>query len=174
MNHYNTFWQRVGAALIDGMALGLLVFLAKLILNLYTNESEIVGRLLDNIFYFCYSFYLHGRFGQTFGKMAFSIKVVLHDDESQAIGFHNAFKRESVWIFLTAISYIPVFRDLSFVDSITFFWFLAEIITMLFNEKRRAVHDYLANSVVIDIRSYTKWEQSFYTEQKIKPESNDQ
>jgi len=32
-------------------------------------------------------------------------------------------------------------------------WGLAEIVSMLFNKKRRAIHDYLANSVVIDVKA---------------------
>jgi uncharacterized RDD family membrane protein YckC len=35
-------------------------------------------------------------------------------------------------------------------------WLLAELITMLFNKKRRAIHDFLGNSVVIDSRVYVK------------------
>jgi len=37
-------------------------------------------------------------------------------------------------------------------------WTLAEIISMLFNKKRRAIHDFLANSVVIDVKVYSNAE----------------
>jgi hypothetical protein len=30
------------------------------------------------------------------------------------------------------------------------------------------MHDFLAGSVVIDVRTYSKWEQSYYAEQKLK------
>jgi uncharacterized RDD family membrane protein YckC len=36
-----------------------------------------------------------------------------------------------------------------FVPLIILCWFLAEVITMLTNEKRRALHDFLAGTVVI-------------------------
>ncbi len=37
------------------------------------------------------------------------------------------------------------------IGSIHFIWFGVEIITMLTNEKRRALHDFIARSVVVKI-----------------------
>ncbi len=40
----------------------------------------------------------------------------------------------------------PIMRA---IDSLLAIWFLAELFTMLGNERRRAIHDILANSVVV-------------------------
>jgi uncharacterized RDD family membrane protein YckC len=115
-----------------------------------------------------YSVFLHGKFGQTIGKIFFKIKVVVNENESEVIGYYRSIKRDSILIIFTAISYLPYFNAFIFFDYVSVFWFLSEIITTLFNEKRRAMHDFLAGSVVIDVRTYSKWEQSYYAEQKLK------
>ena len=40
----------------------------------------------------------------------------------------------------------------SFIQSLYFYWLLAELIVMLLNRKRRALHDFVAGTVVISLR----------------------
>jgi uncharacterized RDD family membrane protein YckC len=46
----------------------------------------------------------------------------------------------------------PDFFNLhSYIAFADFAWFVAEILTMLSNEKRRAIHDFIAGTVVVRI-----------------------
>lgn len=105
----------------------------------------------------------HGKYGQTLGKKAMKIKV-LDISEEKLIGYKRAFLRELV-AFLVSVSvslylmsqiwdlpakeaeeYTNYYR-ISFYISVI--WFLIEIVTTLTNKKYRAVHDYIAGSVVV-------------------------
>ena len=91
--------------------------------------------------------------------------MVSHADETQLIGIVNSFKRDSIGIALSLTGIL--FKHLNFETSnsgrylflfSTFGWTPAEIVSMLFNKKRRAIHDFLANSVVIDVKEYSNTE----------------
>lgn len=111
-----------------------------------------------------YSIYLHGRFGQTVGKMATRVRVVNALTE-EPITFRRASLRDCVPILLSIPlliynSYLlliefPV-RESSALNElanwtiyIRVIWWLVELITMLTNDKRRAVHDFIAGTVVV-------------------------
>ena len=111
-----------------------------------------------------YSVYLHGRFGQTVGKMVTRVRVVNALTE-EPITVRHALLRDCVPILISIPlliynSYLlliesPV-RESSTINELanwTFYiggiWWLVEIITMLTNNKRRAVHDFIAGTVVV-------------------------
>ena len=110
----------------------------------------------DGLFYF-YSIFLLYKFGQTLGKKITNVIVLSYTDESKLIGLANSFKRDSIGILMSTIAlFLRVYNinDTPFSQYLILFstsgWLLAELITMLFNKKRRAIHDFLGNSVVID------------------------
>lgn len=88
-------------------------------------------------------------------------------NEIDFIGYKRAILRELPWIITTIAALIYMFwflfilrnlsinnviekyNDFSFIISFT--WLILELITMLTNSKRRALHDWLAKSVVIKI-----------------------
>jgi hypothetical protein len=91
------------------------------------------------------------------------LKVLDGNDETSYIGFARALKRDSPLLIseVLAIIYMlitvennpagfddqdPIIRG---IDSLFGIWGIAELITMLGNERRRAIHDILANSVVV-------------------------
>ena len=92
---------------------------------------------------------------------------VLDIGEQKTIGYWRAFIRESVWviadisglIYLAYASYTANVNDRELIRSVyedytsytILVWFLLELITMLFNSKRRAFHDYIARSVVVNL-----------------------
>jgi uncharacterized RDD family membrane protein YckC len=107
----------------------------------------------------------HGRYGQTIGKRLMGIQV-LSVNEQEVIGYRNAFLRECVWFFaqIAGIVYLivetmqspaPVAIQQTYFKSIvaliTSSWFILEVITMLLNKKRRALHDLIAGSIVVII-----------------------
>ena len=121
-----------------------------------------------------YSVYFHARYGQTLGKMAAGIKVVALD--GSPITLRQAFLRSSVDIILGLLSlavyangllHISVdnyaIRSIRFeqlrdfrkpwrwLDWLSDAWFWSEVVVILFNRKRRALHDFIAGTVVIRV-----------------------
>ena len=51
--------------------------------------------------------------------------------------------------FAIIFGYVGTESSVSSVDNVLLFWFLLEVGTMLLNEKRRALHDFIAGTVVV-------------------------
>lgn len=160
---YQTFWPRFWAIWIDLLVLLPISWLGNFIWN---RASSIPVLLLciwytfDTLLEIAYSIYFHGKCGQTPGKMVFSIKV-MDVSETRPIDYIQAIKRESIPLFAilvwlpfmlvaifngTYLSNTVVANNISFVMLI---WYFLEFATMLFNAKRRAIHDLIARSVVV-------------------------
>jgi len=164
---YRTFWPRVKAAIIDVIIVFLpITFLDYWVLtNLYKipNVFLFIWFIFSSFAYFIYSVLMHGVIGQTIGKMNCKIKVL--DISENKLSFRQAFLRDSIPILLTLIAVIFDVPDVLNKDNglyrqtysgvygvlryISYIWIMAEIATMLFNEKRRAIHDFIAQSVVV-------------------------
>ncbi len=165
MNKYRTSGARFGAAIIDAI-----VFIPITLLNNYLTEvlSSKAGLLiLWTVILMCiyqfYTIFLHGKYGQTFGKMAMGVKIVTYPEELP-ISYFQAFIRDLPYFFIYFLEtvilisiilfpYLAYSSSLSITLEVLNFaglaWLLLEIISMLFNEKRRAVHDFIAKTVVI-------------------------
>lgn len=157
---YRTFWPRFFASLIDGLIVGFSAFFVSL-LFLASDPSDRSIFFWDLFIEFLAYFYfiaMHANSGQTIGKKAMGVKVVRHIDEG-SIGWKAAYMRDIVplgllvllaIVYLSSDPYSPeAFAAEGYLDSIGGLWALAEIITMLTNEKRRALHDFVAGTVVI-------------------------
>ncbi|WP_258406869.1 RDD family protein [Shewanella rhizosphaerae] len=122
---------------------------------------------LNGVLFAVYSLLMHGYFGQTIGKMVMGVKVLDHQSETD-IDLWQAFRRESVNLALCILSVLILFAyqlvmtssgkvslGLSFVvisfALISVTWDLSEFVTMLFNDMRRAVHDFIGKTVVVRI-----------------------
>ena len=171
---YSTFGPRFVAAIIDGIIVTILsaalLFIGKQLATIVGNNADrldtIIG-YIDSVQFVAYSVLLHGLFGQTLGKMVVSVKVVDANTE-QDINFKQAVLRDCVPIFSVVFMLISSFYlseqaansgkipgwyfSLVFGFGVAYLvWHLLEIITMLFNKKRRALHDFIAGVVVINI-----------------------
>ncbi len=128
----------------------------------FTN-SDVTLAVISAFIYIAYSVYLTGVHGGTLGKKAMGITVLDGDDEQNYIGIKRAVIRDLPYIIAECVSIIyllvvfgsgdgialhtdPVMR---IIDNLIGIWAIAELITMLGNERRRAIHDILANSVVM-------------------------
>jgi uncharacterized RDD family membrane protein YckC len=154
---YHTFFPRLSAMLLDSYLMVPIrwleaVIIVKLSGGLY--EFFIWFILVDMILY---SILFHSVFGQTLGNNLVKVKVVNNNDESK-IGFKQAFIRDSVpLVIMTYLFFAGTYESLDLfgnqlvyiVTSAYFIWTLIEIITMLSNKKRRALHDYLAGTVCV-------------------------
>ena len=168
MDKYHTFGPRFWAGFIDG-----LVFLPISLSDTYLSSPArgsmilISWAIVSYSAYWLYSVSLHARFGQTLGKRAMHVKVMdISEERIPSLG--QAFLRDVGYIILNISSlvyfvYIVVAhkyvtgteqvnslpgRVLAFAS---LGWFLLEVITMLANSKRRAIHDLIAKTVVLKV-----------------------
>ncbi len=159
---YLTFWPRFWAPTIDSLVLWIptsfIPYLIFQISDLERNATIALYCFVVFIYYF-YGIYFHGAYGATIGKMMTKVTVVDSATEGP-ITFKQAFIRDFIAILLSIILVIYMFfadnstNNVNVYDSFYIFlipglWFLAEVITMLTNKKRRALHDYIAGTVVI-------------------------
>ena len=164
---YKTFWRRFFAVVIDGLFIWLVLFVECSILGISMFDSPKYIQAVNALQFSFYLIFMHGYFGQTLGKMVTGVKVVNNANESN-ISFYQSAMRESVglflnvfWVILAYIAMQAVYTNgevsNGFVYSamlfsiLTMLWGLAEFVTMLFNSKRRAVHDFIGKTVVICI-----------------------
>ncbi len=139
---------------------------------------------------------MHGTYGKTIGKMACKVKVVDYKTE-KPIGFKQAIIRDIIPVVFLFISMVldlffnpfqgavlstdqeprnAFFRVIHFIAVSMFaLWFLAELTTMLTNSKRRALHDFIAGTVVVrtnTIRKEGRIPESLQTESRREITSN--
>jgi uncharacterized RDD family membrane protein YckC len=124
-----SFLQRLGAALIDGVLVGIVVVVLSLALK---GAGYAIGVLLS-IGYFVY--FEGGETGQTFGKRALGIRVYDFTGGAGPIGYGRAFVR---WLG-RIVSSIPCYLG--------YLW-------MLWDKEKQTWHDKLASAVVVPVSAY--------------------
>jgi uncharacterized RDD family membrane protein YckC len=162
MLKYPTVAARFWAGAIDGIIFFLVELLGWSLFGSYESKAvTIVWIVLVNLLILLYSVLLHGFYGQTVGKMFLKIKVIDVSEQrnismKQAV-FRDIFYIISVLIYLPLVSYAILYDDrtpliinaLTVLDRAQLIWAVIEIITCLTNEKRRALHDFIAGTVVV-------------------------
>lgn len=170
-DRYRTFWPRFWAGLIDGLVFQTLAWLDHWVWGNVAASTVLVGWFLTSSFaILAYSIILHGLFGQTLGKRLLGVRV--YDIRGGKLSMRQAVLRDAVPLGLVAIGvavdlptvvsgrnpYDPAtfaFSKLSALQLLPLWgslvWFLVELLTMLLNPRRRAVHDLIAKSVVMRV-----------------------
>lgn len=167
VDKYDTFWRRFFAGLLDGIVLlpiGLLITFTRTdnIFNL------VLGTIAMHSIVYIYSVYFHYHSGQTYGKKWMNLRVI-DKNEKQLLTFEQSLKRDSIPIFLETIGILFISVQIirmghlpsknsfitQIIDWLGTIWFILEIVTMMTNDKRRALHDILADSVVIKDEYWT-------------------
>ena len=171
--NYATFWQRFAAAWIDVFVLLPLVFI-HVWLESISKAAAIVLVIPMTAAYCAYTIYCHGRFGQTVGKHAMNIRVMRTTGER--IGWREAWLRSAVDVVFAALGVISSFVALAAITNAEYYgvgwmqratnlqahqpawlawtfvagqiWVWSEVVVMLFNKRRRALHDFIAGTVV--------------------------
>lgn len=168
LDKYRTGGRRFAAGLVDGIVLLPIALINYWVLNPSRPIIVIATWLL--ISYpagWVYSVMMHSYYGQTIGKMACDIKVL--DISERPITVRQACLRDSMVIIINTVSlalslYVvltgsginsPDFKRMQgLIGFAATIWFTTEILTMLTNEKRRALHDFIAGTVVVRIASH--------------------
>lgn len=168
---YRTFGPRFWTGVVDTCVFLPVSFTASflLLLNLPRFLAAILV-IIQNLAWLVYTVAMHARYGQTIGKMVTKVRVIDSRTEGR-ISWGQAWLREGAPLFLSlglvgyqayaiisgqltpsAVENGQTFNEngptlwLSLVPG---FWFIAEVLTMLTNRKRRALHDFIAGTVVV-------------------------
>jgi len=171
---YAGFWPRLGSLLLDiviMLPLGALVFWADMHYRLFS-VYYLVPSILLGLFY---GVYLVQRFGGTPGKLIVGIRIRKLDGEP--VGYREAFLRylpDAILCLLMSIAWlVPLFhlsdteyRALTYLERskrmaefapfwskplqwAQMAWMWGELIVLLTNRRRRALHDFIAGTVVV-------------------------
>lgn len=164
---YRTFWRRFWAGVIDAVVLLPLYLIDRWIWASFETVSVLVPWFIaHSLSFVLYSVLMHGYFGQTIGKYITGVKVF--DASGSKLSMKQALLRDSVWIVLVVLGLVidlPTVTEgrnpygpgteLGFAALIAGYaalgWFALELVTMLSNPRRRAVHDFIARSVVMRV-----------------------
>ena len=165
MNYkYSTFWPRLGAGFVDGLIFAPINALQFFVFAHSTSVTlRVLVFTLNSLSRTFYTVFMHGKFGQTLGKMA--LKVIVLDVSERPLSMWQAVLRDILNVVLMPvivainipriIQGVDIYRQHSAttIEVILGFaslaWVLLEFVTMLTNNKRRALHDFIAGSVVI-------------------------
>lgn len=163
---YHTGLRRLAAAIIDSIIFTPLLFADLWVLNQTDNVWIVFAWTVFNAsLYYLYSIFFHYRFGRTVGKWIVGIKVV-DLSETRLLSLKQSFLRDSLYVILQVLGFIYFLYRVAqtgdidiiimdyrnFIDYSFLSWMAIELLSMLTNEKRRAIHDLLAGSVVIVTR----------------------
>jgi uncharacterized RDD family membrane protein YckC len=171
---YAGFWQRFGAYWIDALILlplsGLAIFFGEKS-RLFLLYWFVPGLALGLF----YQVYLVRRYGGTPGKLLLKTRIAMQD--GAPVTMKAAVLRHAVLFILSALlsvamlipilqmtdanyfSYTYITRSVKLVEMapswyypvaiLLQIWIWGEFVTMLFNKRRRAVHDFIAGTVVV-------------------------
>jgi uncharacterized RDD family membrane protein YckC len=173
---YAGFWVRLGAMLVDSLLwlpLGLVALWGDLEYRLFDVYALIPAFVLN----VGYNVWMVARFGGTPGKIWLRMRIQRTD--GRPIGFGRAFVRHAPELFLYSASALALcipllgMSDEGYAELLPHFtqrrpqletlapiwyrpveilyiiWVYAEFIVLLTNKKRRALHDFLAGTVVV-------------------------
>jgi uncharacterized RDD family membrane protein YckC len=176
MNNFATFWQRFVAMNVD-----FLVFVPLMLVQIWVESASRTAAIAMVVPYAAlvqaYTIYGHGRFGRTVGKWVMGIRVVRVTGEP--LRWREAWLRSAVDLATAVVIASGKIMALMAMTDPEFYvgwwacsknlaahepawangatwvgvvWCYAEVITMLFNKQRRALHDFIAGTVVISDR----------------------
>lgn len=170
MEKYRTLAPRFGALILDLILLLPLAIFDEQIKNAGFSQPVkwalffIIG--LAEIMYYVV---MHGLYGQTVGKMLMKVKVL--DISEAAVKFRQALIRDLPPLLFTAGSFVlfyplnPNEIDPNSPDywknpflTLILIWSVADLLSALTNVKRRALHDYLAGTVVVRLNQNSEAE----------------
>jgi uncharacterized RDD family membrane protein YckC len=172
--NYAGLWKRVAAGLLD-----FIVWLPMIVLttwiDTFSRLFELYYFVPGIVLELFYSVYLVRRFGGTPGKRLMRLRI--RQTDGTEIGYREAFLRYLPELVMNAVASLGIVvatlkitdaEYLSLSDSdqsfplmalapswyfpalmLTYVWILSEFVVMMTNRKRRAIHDFIAGTVVV-------------------------
>jgi uncharacterized RDD family membrane protein YckC len=167
---YSTLGPRFWSGIVDSCVLWPIGFLCWLSLSHTVSPLVAAGIItVEALAWLVYTIVMHARFGQTVGKRVTKVRVVDFRTEGP-ISWWQACLRESIAavLTLTLLGYeifalltgnataqnfrsgaLATWNPFGLLLWLPLLWFCAEVVTMITNEKRRALHDFIAGTVVV-------------------------
>jgi uncharacterized RDD family membrane protein YckC len=159
-DRYRTGGPRALAFLIDGLVLASMHTLLEGMLRLSPHALlSVLLAIAYSGFGVAYSVYMHGRFGQTLGKWIARVRV--EPVKGGRLTYRQAAMRDLVPCLLLPVA---LWYALAFAGGFTpdpgpyraawnlaWLWAILELLTMFLNEQRRAIHDWIAGTVVVRV-----------------------
>ena len=171
---YGGFWIRVGAYFLDFLLL--LPLVAIQYVGAQWSSRYFIYSPVPVVLIMCfYYIYLVMRFGGTPGKRALKLRIAM-EDGTKVTG-RAAWLRYLPWLVFTALSSLATFAAARHASDATYLslgylqkfaylnsigpswsgkvslalqlWMIATVIVMLCNYRRRAIHDFMAGTVVL-------------------------
>jgi len=180
-NVYADLWTRIAARIIDFVVMlpvaGLIMYI-----NGLSKDAYFYAILPNLAIYIWYEVYLVKRYGGTPGKLIMGIKIIQKDGDD--VDWHASFMRYLVAFCLSLSGIFIMMWTMGLIDDATYIslgfmkrtqllseinpfmskiqtfttlaWTLASIIAIISNKRKRAVHDYIAGTVVVKSIYLTK------------------
>jgi len=171
---YGGFWLRLGALLLDGIFVLPVAYLS-LYLNSFGKNIYFLTIIPTLLFTLWYGIFLPKRYGGTPGKLAVGLKIIRLDGE--AIGWKESILRYSIDFVISLFSVIlmtvsilnaddSIYTNISWLKQslyltslapfffkictwINNIWVYGELIVLLTNKRKRAIHDFIAGTVIV-------------------------
>lgn len=167
---YQTFGPRFWTGSVDNCVLwpiGFLTFALKDVAMPSALFAVVI--VIQNLAWLVYAVVMHAKYGQTYGKMVCKVKVVDHRTEGP-LTFNQALIREGIPMILSlgiigyeislilsgklsqkqvAAGDVAAHELFWLLAALPLLWYFAEVATMLTNRKSRALHDFIAGTVVV-------------------------
>lgn len=189
-NIYAGFGKRLASLLLD-----FLIYIPIGIATLYINsldKNNYFYTLIPNLLFGLYFYVYLPRFtGGTPGKNIVGIKIIRLD--GKPIGWREAILRHLIQFLITIFSAVIMAMSISNADEQTFnnlgwleqsaylgslfpllfmlfswinnIWVWGELIVLLTNPRKRAVHDYIANTVIVKTEYVDKINEAMYPQE---------
>jgi uncharacterized RDD family membrane protein YckC len=174
---YSTFGPRFWAPFPDAVVLWPISLAASVLLFPGIPKSVAASIFVaENFAWLVHTVIMHARYGQTVGKMVTKVRVVDFRTGGK-ISWRQACIREGIPTLLSLglLGYqarlilagtmlsdgtlsegatkngqaLPFGTPFWLLSALPLLWFLAEVLTMFTNEKRRALHDFIAGTIVV-------------------------
>jgi uncharacterized RDD family membrane protein YckC len=174
MMEYGGFWRRVGAVILDALIMSPLGIALMIGLN-YTHRAHLYYALPGILVYLFFHIYLVRRFGGTPGKRILGMRITMTD--GSPITLNAAFMRCAPLLALNIASTVASvitslnigeagFAGMNYFEKMEAMsksapawntaivwimqaWWIVGAITLAANQRKRAVHDFLAGTVVL-------------------------
>jgi uncharacterized RDD family membrane protein YckC len=170
---YSTFWQRVAAMMLDFLIVSPLIAVNYLLEGKWRLYQLYALGPTELLSFFLFV-YMVAKYGGSPGKLIVGLRIVQQD--GSAAGWKAALLRYGpLWILNLAIVLPGIFAALGMTDEVflsmdaderaealgeqmpmtltltfvMFGWFVASLVTILANAKRRTLHDFIAGTVVV-------------------------
>ncbi len=171
---YAGFWKRFCAGIVDILIILPLSFLFTWMEG-FDRTLAILITIPSSLLFAMFNVYFNARFGGTPGKLVVGIRIATPD--GSPIGWAEAWKRSSVdLVFAFSLLMARVwglaqvesegYASLGWIErerlvlagapawygtvrTLLQVWFWSEVVVLLFNKRRRAIHDFIAGTVVI-------------------------